>query len=157
MPRAAARIRLADRAHKEGQVVSAATVLRRLWCWLRHGGHRYTFAGWGRWRTLDGRIPRRAERAVFVQTFSCRCGKSRCAVSDAAKPYVCGFPDPFSFRWLARWTCPVCGSTYVRRRQRKERWWRNWWAEHGDWCLPWIPFAWLPQRWSRQNRSRYPW
>lgn len=50
--------------------------MRRLLCWLR-GGHRYTFGLWGRWRTPDGRIPRRDEEAVFVQTFACRCGKSK--------------------------------------------------------------------------------
>jgi transposase-like protein len=52
-------------------------------------------------------------------------------------PMVCHFPPAKDFRWRARWTCPECGTTYVRRRKiKRTRWWRNWFAPDGHWELP---------------------
>jgi len=54
-------------------------------------------------------------------------------------PFICDYPDPSHFRWLARWTCPNCRTVYVRARAvKRQRWWRNWTAEAGHWVLPMI-------------------
>jgi hypothetical protein len=57
-------------------------------------------------------------------------------VNDAdCKPYICPFPDPGEYHAGDRWVCPNCGSVYRLSRPKPERWWRNWYAEHGYWRL----------------------
>ena len=50
-------------------------------------------------------------------------------------PYVCPFPSAADYRRGDRWRCPKCGRCYRLTRRYKERWWRNWEAEHGYWKL----------------------
>jgi transposase-like protein len=53
-------------------------------------------------------------------------------------PYVCRFPHPGDHRRWSRWTCPACGTTYVRTRKLPERWWRTTVAPDGYWRLPYL-------------------
>lgn len=68
---------------------------------------------------------------------------------EGCGPYTCDFPlPPTQFPWRARWTCPKCGTTYVRR-MASPRWWsftkaliatlfRSGWSDAPDgyWSLP---------------------
>jgi hypothetical protein len=57
----------------------------------------------------------------------------------ACGPYVCDFPHPGDHRRWSIWTCPRCGTAYIRTRKRPQRWWRRrTFAPDGAWRIaPW--------------------
>lgn len=70
------------------------------------------------------------------------------------EPFVCAFPPARDYRWRAYWTCPRCGTRYVRGRRAPHRWWRNWSAPHGSWVLPWWDWPHAVREMCRTVRGR---